>query len=114
MAWDILGAEDIDGTTNPAATEKVIYTVQAVSEAFITKVCALNRSGAARTARISVVKNGGSVGGKYYALHDWSLPTDGRPLEICEGATIAAGGFISVQASGTEVNFTVWGEERGV
>lgn len=98
--------------SNPAATTLTdIYTVPGATSTIGSTLTICNKSGTARTFRVSVAVAGAADDPKQYLCYDHTIaPNDTFTMTI--GMTLAATDKVRVYASTTDLSFNLFGMER--
>lgn len=94
----------------PGAVETLMYTVPAGGKSKVTQIIACNTTGGALTATLSIVPLSGTAGSTNRVLAAKSIPANDT-LIVDIDQVMPAGSFLSGQASGAGVTFTISGSE---
>lgn len=111
----ILGAEEIDGSSNAVDTEITVYEVPSGYEAIISCLHILNRQ--TNTAAVIVaVTHGGAITDAFYVLFEDPVYSErgNNHIDVMIGMTLAAGDKIIVLSNIVDVNFMAFGDEVAV
>lgn len=117
MAYKRLGAEEIDGSTNPIDTNVSLYQVPSGNEAIISTIYILNKH-ATDTATVRLAHVDGAIG--VVAEEDYILksganakiPSGHAKSLIGLGISMEASDSLLIRSDKVDVNFIVWGCER--
>jgi hypothetical protein len=99
------------GQSNPAATTATtLYTVPSNTSTIVTTLNICNMAATVATFRIAVRPAGATLASTHYLSYDTSLPANDS-IGMTLGITLAATDVVTVYASTTTVNFTLFGTE---
>jgi glucose-6-phosphate dehydrogenase assembly protein OpcA len=99
------------GQSNPAATTATtLYTVPSSTSTIASTLNVCNMASSAATFRIAVRPAGATLASTHYLTYDTSVPANDS-IAITLGMTLATTDVVTVYASTTTINFTLFGTE---
>lgn len=99
------------GQSNPAATTATtLYTVPASTSTIVSTLNICNMASSAATFRIAIRPAGATLASTHYLTYDTSVPANDS-IAMTLGMTLATTDIVTVYASTTTVNFTLFGTE---
>jgi glucose-6-phosphate dehydrogenase assembly protein OpcA len=99
------------GQSNPAATTATtLYTVPSSTSTIASTLNICNMASSAATFRIAVRPAGATLASTHYLTYDTSVPANDS-IAMTLGMTLATTDIVTVYASTTTVNFTLFGTE---
>lgn len=93
-----------------ATTTEVLYTVPDSYGAVISSLVVCNRSGSARTFRVSIAIGGDTLANEQYLYYDVSIPANDT-MSVVLGLTLSNADEVRTYASTTDLSFSVFGVE---
>ena len=93
-----------------SATDTNVYTVPANTQAVISTIVVANRTSTSASYRIAMRPGGATLANSHYIAFDVAVgASDSTTLSL--GVTLAAADVVTVQASSSNLTFSVFGSE---
>ena len=93
-----------------AASATTAYTVPSATQAVISTITACNQGTGSANVRIAVRPDGATLEAKHYLVYDVAIAA-GQTASFTLGITCDDSDVVTVQASGSNVSFNVFGTE---